>query len=124
MDTTDTRGCYRAVKSDRRFGGACAARTHPHGRNQILRTASISVFPPVRHVNVAGDVDGVEVVSHDHLDCFVHLGLMSTVPVVRDWDMAARGGQRHARFAWGDGWCRRTAGGAISGKAAARSSAS
>jgi hypothetical protein len=37
----------------------------------------------LRDVNVAGDVDGVGIVSHDRLDRFVHLDLMCTVTVVR-----------------------------------------
>jgi hypothetical protein len=41
------------------------------------------VIPPVRDFDVAGDVVGVGIVSHEHLDCFFHLGPMSTVTVVR-----------------------------------------
>jgi hypothetical protein len=75
---------------------------------------------------VAGDVNGVEIVVFPTI-IWTASSIWARCPRSRscaELDVAARGGLRHARFAWATSWCRRTAGGAISGKTAARSSAS
>jgi hypothetical protein len=62
--------------------GAIPERTHI-GTTGSSGRVNTRFIPPLRDVNEAGDVDGVGIVSHDHLDRFVHLGLMGTVTVVR-----------------------------------------